>query len=287
VQIEIAGATWHYAASNGLALPALQSPYPAFVSPSTNNTKPKGLAAPRSTVQLTLAPPPDLAAYKRQFETSATSPQGPAQGPLWVALGDVEMAQVTLFCHPVLADSGPSGDSFAQVIQYPLDQLLLIQRLSQHQTALIHTAAIEVNGQAVLLAGASGAGKSTSSSLLCDKEGFEPFADDRIALRLHGQRVYAFGTPWAGQAGIAENRCLPLKAICFLEQANETFAADLRARDALPRLLEVASVPWYEPQCRDGVLATLDTILNQVPCYTLRFQRDADRLAVALSTLCE
>ena len=300
--MDIAGGQWRYHTPNGLALQAPGGAYAEFVSAANeadNSNLDSTATEIFADVELTLEPPPPVADLKRLFDTGRTwwmaergdervlvlDPAGPADGPLWVAVTDAQMSIARVHCHPILVDHASATPTLRQVAQYPLDQLLLIHRLCTAQGVLVHTAALETNGEAVLLAGHSGAGKSTAAALLSTEGQFRPFGDDRVVLRLQGQQLMAYGTPWPGEGGIASNRALPVKAIGFLQQSEATHITPLRPRDALPALLEVSSVPWYAPELRDSLLNFLDWLLANTPCYTVEFARDGRALAKQLARL--
>lgn len=67
---------------------------------------------------------------------------------------------------------------------YPLDELLIMHRLTQEHGIEIHsTGIVRANGDANLFVGHSGAGKSTTTRLWTDVEDVEVLSDDRIIVR--------------------------------------------------------------------------------------------------------
>lgn len=298
LELQIANGRWCYSPPEGVRLRPPGGPYETFLRGPlpTADTEPDTLC---TQVYCSLAPPPALNGFRRRFETGSTwwlgangpsrilvlDPPGPADGPLWVARGDAAMREVEVFCHPILVDSIDGQATLSQVVQYPLDQLLFIHRLAAAQTVLLHSAAVEFGGGAVLFAGCSGAGKSTVARMLSHRKGCKPLADDRVAVHLGATHVTAYGTPWPGEAGMGLNHALPAKALCFLEQSDSTRLRRLTPAEALPALLEVASIAWYEPEVRDVGLETLDGLLASLPCYRLSFTRDSGRLTRVLEDL--
>jgi hypothetical protein len=72
----------------------------------------------------------------------------------------------------------------AEPLEYPLDELLIMHRLTQEQAIELHgTGIVRGNGQANLFIGHSGAGKSTTTRLWTAVEDVEVLSDDRIIVR--------------------------------------------------------------------------------------------------------
>ena len=295
LEIEIANGRWCYHPPSGMELVPPTGPYESFLRPRPVSTGAPS-QGPCTQVHFSLAAPPTLSGLTRRFEASSTwwlgdsgqtrilvlDPPGPVDGPLWIAKGDAAMREVEVFCHPILLAPGRENRTLDRVVQYPLDQLLFIHRLALSKTILLHSAAVEFAGSALLFAGCSGGGKSTVAGLLSRQDAFTPFVDDRVALNVHAGKVTAFGTPWPGEGGLALNRAARAKALCFLEHAHTTRLRRLEPGEALPDALQVASIPWYEPELRDAGLRTLDELLTCLPCYRLSFNRNGDQLARVL-----
>ena len=134
----------------------------------------------------------------------------------------------------------------------------------------------------VVFAGQTGTGKSTVSRLLGGENGARFLSDDRIMLRRFGGKLSMYGTPWPGDAGIAINESVPLKAICFLRHANGTSLRSLKPEEVLQRLLPVASIPWYESGLTEKALNLCEFLIERYPAYELSFHPQANDLATVL-----
>jgi len=76
------------------------------------------------------------------------------------------------------------GGYTADPLGYPLDELLIMHRLTQEKAIELHGAGIvRANVVANLFVGHSGAGKSTTTRLWTDRENVEVLSDDRIIVR--------------------------------------------------------------------------------------------------------
>jgi hypothetical protein len=91
------------------------------------------------------------------------------------------------FRHATLQMSEASFASFpcvAQPLEYPLDELLIMHRLTQEKAIELHGSGIvPADGMGNLFVGHSGAGKSTTTRLWTGCEGVEVLSDDRIIVR--------------------------------------------------------------------------------------------------------
>jgi hypothetical protein len=133
-----------------------------------------------------------------------------------------------------------------------------------------------VNGRGVVLAGVSGAGKTTFSRLAAGRPGWEPLSDDRVIVRLpDGTReARAHGTPWPGDGRIAANESAPLERLVFLSQADRTEVRFLAPREAAARLMAMASIPWYDAERLGASLEACERLLERVPAALLAFRPD-------------
>jgi len=72
----------------------------------------------------------------------------------------------------------------ASPLEYPLDELLIIHRLTQEKAIELHSCGIvRADGTGNLFVGHSGAGKSTTTRLWTAREDVEVLSDDRIIVR--------------------------------------------------------------------------------------------------------
>ena len=129
----------------------------------------------------------------------------------------------------------------------------------------------------------SGAGKSTLVRLL--KEPLTAFSDDRVIVRVDGKEITLSGTPWAGEALVAEPHSAPLTGLAFLHHASATEARALTRQEALHQLLPSLSVPWFEKQATTDVLAVAERLLDCVPAHELRFRPHSEVGEVIASLL--
>lgn len=156
---------------------------------------------------------------------------------------------------------------------YPLDQLLLMYALAGRQGALIHSSGVAFRGRGYMFTGRSGAGKSTLSRIFAAK-GFEVVSDDRVVVRKIGDDFRLFGTPWAGEAGIAENKDHVLHGIFFIRHGPEHAIRKITPSEAVERLVTVTSIPWFDERVMTDILSFSEDVALHVPVYELSFKPD-------------
>lgn len=143
--------------------------------------------------------------------------------------------------------------------------------LVDYDAFLMHSAVIEVGGQALAFAAKSGTGKSTHIRLWRERFGREIHIinGDKPIYRFMDSRLYACGTPWRGKESWGRNVSAPVKALCFLERSPENRLERLTPAEIMPRLFHQLLLP-REPERMDRFLALVDRMLEIVPCYLLR-----------------
>ncbi len=196
--------------------------------------------------------------------------------PLWAARFNRDVKEVTVYCSRQYIQKKNGKTIILNPVRYPLDQLLIMYSLAQHQGAVIHAAGIEMNGKGFIFAGPSGAGKSTLARLFNaarnpNNLGAAVLSDERIVTRKIDGLFKAYGTPWHGEEGTTRNKSVPLSGIFFLNHARENKVTPLNPQQALDKLLKVTSIPWYDREVMPGILRFCDDLLTRVPLFELHF----------------
>ena len=174
--------------------------------------------------------------------------------------------------HVVLNRAAIPAESLIFPLEYPLDELVMMHRLALGEGVEVHALGLaDQDGSGYLFLGHSGAGKSTTARLWMAQPGVNLLSDDRIILRKHDEKVWMYGTPWHGDAGVASPGSAPLTAIFLLEQWLANELAPLSPAKAAAELFARAFVPHYLESGIQFTLSFLDQITRSVPCSILRF----------------
>lgn len=191
--------------------------------------------------------------------------------PLWRMEMTSDFSQGRLHCHGDFWLKTSSELVLRNPVRYPLDQILVMLRLARLKGIILHAAGAVINGRTYLFLGKSGAGKSTLAGLLTVDGRATLLSDDRVIVRRVSGRWMAYGTPWPGEAGIAANRCVPLAGVFFLNKAKTFDSVLLTPGEAVAKLLPVASIPLFDRDMGDAVLASCESLTAEVPMFDLQF----------------
>jgi hypothetical protein len=160
-------------------------------------------------------------------------------------------------------------------LEYPLDELLMIHRLSRGEGVEMHAVGIsDAHGRGHLFLGHSGAGKSTTARLWIDRPGVRILSDDRIILRAHEGQIWMYGTPWHGDAGIASPDSAPLSDIYLLQHGTSNDRALLSPGRAAAELFTRGFVTHHSAEGIQFTLGFLDRVAREVPCSLFQFVPD-------------
>ena len=163
-------------------------------------------------------------------------------------------------------------------LEYPLDELLIMHRLTQERAIELHSCGImRDDGSGELFVGHSGAGKSTTTRLWTSCQDAEVLSDDRIIVRrdassLTGLRMY--GTPWHGEARFASPRSAPLAHIFILQHGQGNLLTRLSPSQAVAELFARSFVPFHRHEYVDCALQFLQEVAASVPIYRYAFEPD-------------
>jgi hypothetical protein len=170
------------------------------------------------------------------------------------------------------------ADYLPAPLDYPLDELLIMHRLTQEKAIELHSCGIvRLDGTGNLFVGHSGAGKSTTTRLWTAREDVEVLSDDRIIVRRDdkqegGMRMY--GTPWHGEAMYASPESAPLARILILEHGRGNVLTRLSPSQAVAELFARSFVPFHRHEYVDSALTFLQEVVDSVPCYRYSFEPD-------------
>jgi len=160
-------------------------------------------------------------------------------------------------------------------LEYPLDELLLVNLLAQGRGVDVHACgASDSKGNGHLFVGRSGAGKTTLARLWQNQSGITILSDDRIILRPRGTALWMYGTPWHGEAELASPGRAPLTRVYFLTKGIKNELVPLSKSEAAIRLFACSFPPYYSREGLDFTLSFLEEVVKNIPCYELRFLPD-------------
>ena len=111
-------------------------------------------------------------------------------------------------------------DRFARTALCSMLRIVFAQAILPHGGLSMHSSVVVNEGQAFMFMGKSGTGKSTHSRLwLTHVEGSWLLNDDNPIVRVTGEDVVVYGSPWSGKTHCYRNESAPVAGIVRLRQA--------------------------------------------------------------------
>mgnify|MGYP003701053395 CR=1 FL=1 len=160
-------------------------------------------------------------------------------------------------------------------LQYPLDELLLINLLARGRGIEFHACGVsEQTGKGYMFVGHSEAGKTTSARLWQRQRDAELLSDDRIIVRQMDGKFWMYGTPWHGEEEISSPRKVELTHIFFLRHGEQNGLAPLRRAEAAAELFSRSFPTFFSSEGLDFTLEFLDRLTGSVACAELSFVPD-------------
>jgi len=170
-----------------------------------------------------------------------------------------------------------AGDWARYLFPHPTDQIIVAHALGVAGGLLMHAAAIVGRDGGLLVAGPSGAGKTTMSCAAAAL-GARILSDERVIVRpspAAGGWVVG-GTPWPGDGGFIENRSVPLKALILLEQSDRDELVPLSPARAFALLYRCHFIPVWDSRACDRTLANLERLVYERPAFLYRNTKTPD-----------
>lgn len=158
----------------------------------------------------------------------------------------------------------------------------IAEALPKYNGFLMHGVLIEAGGCGIAFLAKSGIGKSTHArlwrELLGDKMKF--INGDKPIIRVINEKVFAYGTPWAGKENLQCNAKTELKKICFIERSEKNECVKLERQEVLERLVKQI----YIPKNKDMLLKTFELagkVIESAEFYLIKCNKDISAAKMA------
>ena len=159
---------------------------------------------------------------------------------------------------------------------------LIAERIIEYDVLLMHGSVLCMDGEAYMFTAPSGTGKSTHARLWRETFGDRVFMinDDKPMLKIRGDGVSAYGTPWNGKHNLSRNTSAPLRAIALLKRAEENRIEPMPKTEAFAVLISQA-LSVRDPAKMTQILKLETQLLDHVKFYTLYCNMEPDAVRVA------
>ncbi len=158
--------------------------------------------------------------------------------------------------------------------------------LVERNILMLHGSTIAVDGKAYLFTAPCGTGKSTHTRLWREVFGDRAVMvnDDKPFLQITSQGVLAYGSPWSGKHGLANNVCVPLKGICSLQRGIENEIHPAEPQRLLELMRHQAHAP-EEASLGQKAEALVEKLAQSVPLWEMFCNKEPDAAMVAYSAM--
>ena len=151
-----------------------------------------------------------------------------------------------------------------------------------HDTIILHSSALAVDGEGYIFTAPSGTGKSTHARLWRETFGDKVVMinDDKPVIRKIGKDFFVYGTPWNGKHHLGNNVKAKIKGVCQLKRGKENSICKISAKEMLFVLLNQTLRPETESQV-ERLFTLLDELLAFIPLYQMHcnISKEAAELA--------
>lgn len=115
----------------------------------------------------------------------------------------------------------------------------IAEEISEYNAFVMHGAVIGLNNQAYIFSGRSGVGKTTHiRKWLKNIPNSVVINGDKPFIYKDDKEFMACGSPWSGKENMNTNVAMPIKAITFLERAEENYIQRILFSEAFPLLYQ-------------------------------------------------
>lgn len=149
----------------------------------------------------------------------------------------------------------------------------------------LHSACIEMEGQALCFTAPSGTGKSTRATQWIQTLGATAISGDRPSVKLEAGKGIACGVPWDGKEQIYRNVRYPLKMICQIVRGDCVSAQFLSPKQARQILMQQIFLPMWDTEAAAQVMILARKMLDRVPVVRLQCGPGAESAKAAYDLL--
>ena len=140
---------------------------------------------------------------------------------------------------------------------------------------VMHGSSFKVDNSAFIVTARSGVGKSTHVNLLKQylKDRFAYINDDKPLLKIKGDKLTLYSSPWNGKERRGNNTSAPLRSVIFLNRGLTNTYKKLDNKEVYFRLLSQIYLPLDKVK-REKALKLIDILLKSVSFYEINVNTD-------------
>ena len=179
-------------------------------------------------------------------------------------------------------------DRYAPVALSSMLRIVFSQAIIPHSAVSMHASVVVNNGKAVLFMGKSGTGKSTHTRLWLEHiPGSSLLNDDNPIVRVIGDEVIAYGSPWSGKTPCYKNESAPAAGFVRLKQAPYNWYMSCEDIAAFKALLPGSSVLRQDKILHSLLCGTLIEIAGIAKVGEMECLPDKDAAEICYKSVCK
>ena len=179
-------------------------------------------------------------------------------------------------------------DRYAPVALSSMLRIVFSQAIIPHATVSMHASVVANEGKAVLFMGKSGTGKSTHTRLWLEHiPGSSLLNDDNPIVRIVGDEVIAYGSPWSGKTHCYKSESAPAAGFVRLKQAPYNRYMLCEDIAAFKALLPGSSVLRQDKTLHSILCGTLIEIAGMTKVGEMECLPDKDAAEICFKSVCK
>lgn len=157
-----------------------------------------------------------------------------------------------------------------EIAAYMVETGIFYRQLLNYNGVFLHASAVVVDDKAYLFSAPCGTGKSTHTSLWLELFGDKAYIlnDDKPAIRVLDDGIYAYGTPFSGKHDISAPKKVKLQGICFISRGKEDVIEAMDKKEAVFKMYH-ASLRKIDADQVAKEFEILEKIALNIPVFHL------------------
>ena len=179
-------------------------------------------------------------------------------------------------------------DRYAPVALSSMLRIVFSQAIIQHVAVSMHASVVVNDGKAFLFMGKSGTGKSTHTRLWLEHiPGSSLLNDDNPIVRIVGEDVIAYGSPWSGKTHCYKSESATAAGFVRLKQAPYNRYMSCEDIAAFKALLPGSSVLRQDKTLHSILCGTLIEIAGMTKVGEMECLPDKDAAEICFKSVCK
>lgn len=151
----------------------------------------------------------------------------------------------------------------------------IAERILKYSGFLMHGVVVDVDGCGIAFLAKSGVGKSTHTQLWKEflRDKLIIVNGDKPLVRIIDNKIFAYGTAWAGKEHIHKNTKTELKKICFIERSEKNECLPIEKNLVFERLIKQIYIP-KDNSLLYLTLGYIGTLIEKCDFYLIKCNTD-------------